>query len=756
MTTTLEATTTTEPVTWKSHGAGSATVLGTSAGSELRDRQNWIIKLPDNWTDSQITELADAFPSEDKYVGRPGKGGLSVIIVWADQEQLSVALHAFPGAQYVEVDSELSATKEDFNAEFEPDKGKPDPVPWGLDRIDNEGELDGRYTAGGPDSGRGVHVYILDTGIRSTHGQFGGRAIPTMEIKNAKVMTCSSTDTNCALDRHGHGSHQAGVIGGTTVGVAPGSWLHAVKILSDTGQGTLSSFVMAMDWLLTNAERPAVIHAGLSASRGTGSSLIMKDTIDKAVARGIPVVVPAGQDNDNACHHFPSSVPSAITVGAIGADDKRSMFSGFGKCVDLFAPGSKIMTAGTRSDSAYAVLSSTSLAAAHGTGAAAMILAFSSPNSSSAAGVGKEMIDAAFTGTLKDVKGAPNKLLGIRWAALKPVVIGASEPQPQPQSLAGPAPCEAKREFRKKCVKAPAPGLLCPSNAGDYGQRLGFDRYRDQFNITVEGDQICAQRYDHEEDDFLPSNKYSASSFDDGGWTINLVILCHQKILAKTDKWLFSPFGDSADPSVCAASNPTDRSKLYYVLYNGVSQAEDCKKLCQLRYGCKGYSLNTDNQCEVWLKEINSYLRLPRDYPSVHNVSCNRFVGRGSPGAGGIRLAVSPKNCLQTVSGGLTVARCDGTAESQQFTWDGVGPIALTRSPSQCLTLNSSAGPIHLEPCITESPPAPSQTFAFEGFGTISWMDNTTQKRYCLETTSDAAVRISACDVHSPVMQFFY
>jgi len=743
----MEATTTTEPVSWKTHGAGSATVLG--AASELRDRQNWIIKLPDNWTDSQISELADAFPSEDKYVGHPGRGGLPVVIVWADREQLSVALHAFPGAQYVEVDSDLSATKEDFNAEFEPDKGKPDPVPWGLDRIDNEGELDGRYTAGGPDAGRGAHVYILDTGIRSTHGQFGGRAIPTMEIKNAKVVTCSSTDTQCALDLHGHGSHQAGVIGGTTVGVAPGCWLHAVKILSDTGSGMLSSFVMAMDWLLTNAERPAVIHAALSSPTGTGNSLIMKDAIDKAVARGLPVVVPAGQDNDNACHHFPATVPSAITVGAVGADDKRSMFSSFGKCVDLFAPGSKIMTAGTRSDSAYAVLSSTALAAAHGTGAAAMILAFA--NSTSAAGVGKEMIDAAFTGTLKDVKGAPNKLLGIRWASLKPVVIGPSEPQPCVTSG------EVKKDFRKKCVKAPSPGLLCPTNAGDYGQRLGFDRYRDQFNITVEGDQICAQRYDQEDDDFLPSNKYSASSFDDGGWTINLVILCHQKILTKTDKWLFTPFGDSADPSVCAASKPTDRSKLYYVLYNGVTQAEDCKKLCQLRYGCKGFSLNGENQCEVWLKEIHSYLRLPRDYPTVQNASCNRFVGRGSPGAGGIRLAVSPKKCLQADTSGVTVARCDGTAENQQFTWDGVGPLTTsTKSPSLCLTLPSPAGPLHLSSCINDTQTDPSQIFAFEGFGTISWMDNTTQIRYCLETASDASVSIARCNLHSPVMQFFY
>mmetsp|Transcript_72975 Transcript_72975/g.128893 ORF Transcript_72975/g.128893 Transcript_72975/m.128893 type:complete len:1358 (+) Transcript_72975:65-4138(+) len=745
-TTTAEATTTIEEVNWRNFGAGAADVIGNNHPcKELHGRENWIIKLPETWTDDKIKQLAEKFPSEDKYVGHPSARGLPILIVWADQNELSAALAEVPGAEYVEIDSELSADTEDFHAEFEPDAGKPDPVPWGLDRIDNEGELDGRYTAGGPDGGRGVHIYVMDTGIRTTHGQFGGRAIPTLEVKSGKVVPCSSTDVDCAVDNHGHGTHQAGVIGGGTVGVAQGSWLHAVKILSDTGQGTLSSFLMAADWLLVNANRPAVVNLALSAEVHTGDARILKDVIDRMVARDIPVIVPAGQENDNACFYSPSDVTAAITVGASGPDDKRAAFSSFGTCVDLFAPGSKVVTAGIRSDRSYAVLSSTALAASHVTGAVAMFLALANGTAAQDE-VEKEIVRAAFAGLLKNVQDSPNKLLGIRWSALKPVLIGQSEPH-------APPPGQAKKDFRKKCVRAPSAGLLCPSNAGDYGQRLGFDRFRDQFHITVEGNQVCAQRYDQEEDDFLPSTKYSASSFDEGGWTINLVVLCHQKLLAKTDKWLFTRLGDPGEPSVCAGSNPTDRSKLYYVAYEDVTQEADCKKLCQLRYGCKAFSLN-GKTCEVWLKDAKSFLRLPKDYPTDNSVSCNRFIGRGSAGSGSLRLAAAPTKCLQVENDILKVTTC-AHEETQQFTWDGVGPITLTGKSGQCLTLTNKSAPVKMDACSADGP-VPSQTFAFEGTGTISWMDIITHDKLCLATNGDGPMKISPCDIKSPSMQFFY
>jgi len=745
-TTTPEATTTTEPVTWKTHGAGSADVIGRQPCAETHGRQNWIIKLPDTWTDDKINELASQFPSEDKFVGHPTKKGLSILIVWADTDELSSALQAVPGAEYVQIDSGLSATREEFIADFEPDEGKPDPVPWGLDRIDNEGELDGRYTAGGPDGGRGVHVYLMDTGIRTTHGQFGGRAIPTMEVKNAKVLPCSSTDITCAFDEHGHGTHTAGVIGGVTVGVAQGAWLHAVKILSGTGTGTMSSFLMALDWLLVNAERPAVIHMGLSGESLPGEGRILKDALDKTVAEGIPVVVPAGNDNDESCYHSPSFVPSAITVASTSSADTRSQFSSFGKCVDIFAPGSKIITAGIRSDTSYSVLSSTSLAAAHATGAVAMILAIS--NTTGAAEVSKELVDAAFNGMLKDTKGSPNKLLSIRWSALKPIVIGQSE---QPHGgVIDPA-----KLYRKKCVRAPSAGLLCPSNAGDFGQRLGFDRYRDQFKITVEGNMVCAERYDQNEDDFLPSSKFSATSFDEGGWTINLVVLCHQKLIQKTDKWLFAPLGDAQQPSLCAATEPSDRQKFYYVLYENVTRDEDCKKLCESRYGCRGFSMNTRKRCEVWLRNINSFMKLPQDYTIDNPVSCNRFIGRGLPGSGSVRLAASPKKCLQSESDNLRVVDCLLTNENQQFNWDGVGPITLTSRTTSCLSLSSKNGPARFEEC-NPATPTPHQIFSFEGTGVISWVDSD-QTRHCLDAPrGESAVRIAPCDIKSPSMQFFY
>jgi len=748
-TTTAEATTTIEEVNWRNFGAGAADVIGNNHPcKELHGRENWIIKLPETWTDDKIKQLAEKFPSEDKYVGHPSARGLPILIVWADQNELSAALAEVPGAEYVEIDSELSADTEDFHAEFEPDAGKPDPVPWGLDRIDNEGELDGRYTAGGPDGGRGVHIYVMDTGIRTTHGQFGGRAIPTLEVKNSRLQVCSSTDSDCAYDEHGHGTHQAGVIGGVVVGVAQGAWLHASKILSGTGRGTLANFLMALDWTLVNAERPAVVHVGLTGEALSGEARIIKDAIDKAVAEGIPVVVPAGNLNDDACTTSPSFVTSAITVASTTAEDKRSEFSNFGKCVNVFAPGSKILTAGIRSDTSYGVLSSTSLAAAHATGAAAMILGNS--NTTSPAEVTKSITDAAFIGMIKDTKNAPNKLLGIKWSALKAIVIGQSP-------VFEPKIGEPKKNFRKKCVKAPSAGVLCASNAGDYGQRLGFDRFRDQFHITVEGNQVCAERYDQDEDDFLPSSKYSATSFDEGGWTVNLVVLCHQKSVSKTDMWRFVSMTETTEPSVCAGKDPSDRRQFYYVQYEDITQESECKRLCQQRYGCKGFSMNTGKRCEVWLKDIGSFYRLPKDYSAnLSNISCNRFVGRGLPGSGSIRLAVSPKKCLQAGSDGLKVANCMASNPNQQFTWDGVGSISLVGTPNSCLTLSSKQGPVQLADCSNSFQLPPSnQTFSFEGTGIISWLAE--QERFCFEApASDGTVKVSPCDIKSPVMQFFY
>jgi len=214
-------------------------------------------------------------------------------------------------------------------------------LPWGLDRIDDRKGLGSTYSPPPGLTGKGVNVFVMDTGIRTTHTDFDGRAVATLDTTTSSVpVECSpSSDATCAGDVQGHGTHCAGTIGGKSFGVAKESTLHSVKVLGDDGSGSFAWMIEALDWVKKKTNlRPGVVSASLG---GGGNSPSVKTAIDEVTNAGVVVVVAAGNDNADACGFSPAFVPSAITVGATDSSDARASFSCFGTCLDIFAPGKK-------------------------------------------------------------------------------------------------------------------------------------------------------------------------------------------------------------------------------------------------------------------------------------------------------------------------------------------------------------------------------------------------------------------------------
>jgi len=337
------------------------------------DPVNWLVAWPDNTTDAEVDDFCKNLAGTAKctMTGHPDENGLAMDTVRATKSELDDILEKHPHVSFAEADSTVKLIPEipeKENALVESQTG----LPWGLDRIDERTrDSQSSYTPS-PKGGSGVHVYVLDTGVRTTHSQFEGRAIPTLESYYNVRKTCGPTDTKCAADGHGHGTHCAGTVAGKDYGVAPKATIHAVAVLSPRGSGSTSGIIYAIDWVLSKGPKPAVISMSLGGSRGSGNSYQV--AIDKATKGGITVVVAAGNENTDACRKQPAYVPSAVTVGSTTSSDSRSGFSNYGTCVDIFAPGSSVKSAGHRTDTASATMSGTSMACPHVAGAAALIL----------------------------------------------------------------------------------------------------------------------------------------------------------------------------------------------------------------------------------------------------------------------------------------------------------------------------------------------------------------------------------------------
>lgn len=234
-------------------------------------------------------------------------------------------------------------------------------APWGLDRTDQRARpVTGTYDYG--TTGSGVEAYVIDTGIRTAHADFGGRATTGTD----------TIDGGAADDCNGHGTHVAGTIGGTTYGVAKQASLVAVRVLDCQGSGATSGIISGIDWVVADhqAGQPAV--ANLSLGGATNAPL--DAAIQSMVNDGISVSVAAGNETQDACKVSPARTASAITVGASDANDAAATFSNWGTCVDLFAPGVNVLSSSNGSDSATATLSGTSMASPHVAGAAARYL----------------------------------------------------------------------------------------------------------------------------------------------------------------------------------------------------------------------------------------------------------------------------------------------------------------------------------------------------------------------------------------------
>jgi serine protease len=298
-------------------------------------------------------------------------------------------------------EAEAEALSQDFRVKFVEEDGvvsldatQSNP-PWGLDRIDQRNRpLNAIYTFNW--TGSGVTAYVIDTGIRTAHTQFGGRAANVFDAFGGNGQDC-----------HGHGTHVAGTIGGSTFGVAKSVQLRGVRVLNCSGSGSNSGVIAGVDFVRLNHAASAVANMSL----GGGASSAVDTAVNNLHNANVTIAVAAGNNNGaNACNSSPARAANAITVGSTTQSDSRSSFSNIGTCLDLFAPGSGILSAWATSNTATATLSGTSMASPHVAGVAALYKQ-ANPSASSTT-IRNAIVNNATTGVVTNAgSGSPNRLL---------------------------------------------------------------------------------------------------------------------------------------------------------------------------------------------------------------------------------------------------------------------------------------------------------------------------------------------------------
>ncbi|MEU4804817.1 S8 family peptidase [Actinosynnema sp. NPDC023587] len=288
---------------------------------------SYLVKLKDV---AALGDVTARFAGVDRVFSGPFRG-FSAKLGAAEARRLA----ADPAVEYVEQDQVVRAHSTQQNA------------PWGLDRIDQRKlPVDTGYSY--TTTGRGTTAYVIDTGIRTSHQEFGGRA-------------CNGWDAvdndNVAQDDNGHGTHVAGLVAGKTYGVAKQARVCGVRVLNGSGSGTTAGVVAGIDWVARNAVKPAVANLSL----GGGVSTALDDAVLALIRSGVTASVTAGGSNADAVNSSPARVVEAITSGSSTATDTKTTFSNFGKVVDVYAPGQNIASAWHTGDTATNTLSGTSM-----------------------------------------------------------------------------------------------------------------------------------------------------------------------------------------------------------------------------------------------------------------------------------------------------------------------------------------------------------------------------------------------------------